>query len=84
MLLSFKSGSSIDSVISVIVKTVIVLMLPFDIGKVCRTKVFPKSKYFFATFSNDGELSLDDKTKDYVNRNTGGQVNSLHEVTQLG
>ena len=29
-------------------------------------------------------ISLDDKTKDYVDRNTGGQVNSLHEVTQLG
>ena len=56
MLLSFKSGSSVDSVISVIVKTVFVLMLPFD------------------SFSNDRELSLDDKTKDYVNRNTGGQV----------
>ena len=29
-------------------------------------------------------MSLDDKTKGYVDRNTGGQVNSLHEVTQLG
>ena len=29
-------------------------------------------------------LSLDDETKDYVDRNTGGQVNSLHDVTQLG
>ena len=29
-------------------------------------------------------LSLDDKTKDYVDRNIGGQVYSLHEVTQLG
>ena len=28
--------------------------------------------------------SLDDKTMGYVNRNTGGQVHSLHEVTQLG
>ena len=25
-----------------------------------------------------------DKTKDYAVRNTRGQVNSLHEVTQLG
>ena len=84
MLLSFKSGSSVDSVISVIVKTVFVLMLLFDVGKVCRPKYSPKAKHFFASFSNDRGLSLDDKTKDYVDRNTGGQVNSLHEVTQLG
>ena len=44
----------------------------------------PKSNFFFASFSNDRELSLDDKAEDYVDRNTGGQVNSLHEVTQLG
>ena len=44
----------------------------------------PKNIYFFASFSNDRGLSLDDKTKDYVDRNTEGQVNSLHEVTQLG
>ena len=43
MLLSFKSGSSVDSVISVIVKTVFVLMLLFDMGKVCRTKVVTKT-----------------------------------------
>ena len=43
MLLSFKSGSSVDSVISIIVKTVFVLMLLFDMGKVYRTKVFTKS-----------------------------------------
>ena len=30
------------------------------------------------------KLSLDDETKDYFDRNTGGQVNSLHEVTELG
>ena len=30
------------------------------------------------------KLSLDDETKDYIDRNTGGQVNSLHEVTELG
>ena len=47
-------------------------------------KYSPKNKYFFASFNNDRGLSLDDKTKDYVDRNTGGQVNSLHEVTQLG
>ena len=29
-------------------------------------------------------LSLDDEIKDYVDRNTGGHVNSLHDVTQLG
>ena len=32
----------------------------------------------------DRGLSLDDKTKDYVDRNIGGQVNSLHEARQLG
>ena len=58
-------------------------MLLFDIGKVCRTKIFTK-KYFFASFNNDKGLSLDDKTKYYVDRNTGDQVESLHEVTQLG
>ena len=47
-------------------------------------KYLPKNKYFFASSSNDRGLSLDDKTKDYVNRNTGGQVYSLYEVTQLG
>ena len=47
--------------------------------------IHQKSKYFFASFNNDEALiSLDDKTKDYVDRNTGGQVNSLQEVTQLG
>ena len=44
----------------------------------------PKNICFFASFNNDRGLSLDDKTKDYVDRNTGGPVNSLHEVTQLG
>ena len=47
-------------------------------------KYSPKAKYFFASFSNDRGLSLDDNTKDCVDRNTGGRVNSLHEVTQLG
>ena len=50
------------------------------IGQKCSSK----AKYFFASFSYDRGLSSDDKTKDYVDRNTGGQVNSLHEVTQLG
>ena len=36
-----------------------------------------------ASFNNDRGLSLDDKTEDYVDRNAGGQVQSLHEVTQL-
>ena len=58
-------------------------MLLFDKGKVRRTKIFTKNKYFFASFTNDRGLSLDNKTKDYVDRNTGGQVYSLHEVTQL-
>ena len=44
----------------------------------------PKNKYFFTSFNNDRELSLDDKTKDYVDRNTIGLVYSLDEVTQLG
>ena len=39
---------------------------------------------FLSSFNNDRGLSLDDKTKDYADRNSGGQVNSLHEVTQLG
>ena len=43
MLLFFKCRTSVDCVISVIVKTVFVLMLLFDIGKVCRTKVFTKT-----------------------------------------
>ena len=51
-------------------------MLLFDMGKVCRTKI--------VSFNNDKGLSLGDKTKDYVNRNAGGRVESLHEVTQLG
>ena len=59
-------------------------MLLFDMGKVCRTKVSPKNRYSFASFSNDRGLSLDDKGKDYVDRNTGGQVYSWHGVTQHG
>ena len=47
-------------------------------------KYLPKNKYFFAILNNVRGLSLVDKTKDYADRNTGGQVNSLHEVTQLG
>ena len=43
-----------------------------------------QKKYFFASFNNDRGLSLDDKTKDYVNRNTVGLVHSLHEATQFG
>ena len=31
-----------------------------------------------------GGLIIDDKTKDYVDRNTVGLVYSLHEVTQFG
>ena len=40
--LSFKGWSTVDSAISIIVKTVFVLMLLFDVGKVCRTKIFTK------------------------------------------
>ena len=46
--------------------------------------IYQKIKYFFASFNNYRGLSLGDKTRDYADRNTGGQVNSLHEVTQLG
>ena len=46
-------------------------------------KYSPKNKYFFSSFNNDRNLSLDNKTKDYVDRISGGQVNSLKEVTQL-
>ena len=58
----------------------------FDIEKVCRTKIFAKKINISlpASIYNDRGLSLDDKTKNYVDRNIGGQVNSLHEVTQLG
>ena len=34
--------------------------------------------------SNLADKTKDYKTKDYVDRNTRGQVYSLHEVTQLG
>ena len=44
----------------------------------------PKNKYLFASFNNDRRLRLEDKTNDYVDRNIGGQVCSLHEVTQPG
>ena len=42
--------------------------------------IYQKIKYFFACFNNDRGLNLD-KTKDCVDRNTGGLVYSLHEVT---
>ena len=82
--LKLEAWSSVDSVTSVIVKTVFVLILLFDIGKVCRTKISTKNKYLFVSFNNNRRLSLEDKTKDYVDINIGGQVCSLHEVTQLG
>ena len=46
--------------------------------------IHQKNKYFFASFNNDRGVILEDKTKDYVDRNTGGQVYSLYEVTQFG
>ena len=58
-------------------------MLLFDLIKVYWTKIFTK-KYYFSSFNNDRGLILDNKTKDYVVGNTGDQVYSLHEVTQLG
>ena len=47
-------------------------MLLLDIGKYVGQKYSPKYKYSFASFIIDRGLSLDDKTKDYVDRNTGG------------
>ena len=79
-----KAWSSVDCVISVIVKTVFVLMLLFDIGKYVGQKYqkySPKNKCFFSSFNNDRGLSLDEKTNDYVNRNNVGLVHSSHEVT---
>ena len=58
-------------------KTVFVLMLLFAIG-IVRQKYSPKNKYLLGSFNNDRGLSLDDKTKDYVHRNTVGLVHSLH------
>ena len=46
--------------------------------------IHQKNKHLFSSFNNDRGLSLGDKTKDYVDRNAGGRVESLHEVTQLG
>ena len=46
--------------------------------------IHQKNKYYFTSFNNDRGLRLDNKTKDFVDRNTGGQVYSLHEDTQLG
>ena len=59
-------------------------MLLFDIGKYVGQKYSPKNKYFFASFKDDRGLSLDNKTKDYVHRDTVGLAHSLHEVPQLG
>ena len=59
-------------------------------NSVCRATLYveqkysPKNRYFFASFRNDRGLSLDDKRKDDIHRNTVGVVYSLHEVTQLG
>ena len=38
--------------------------------------IHQKNRYFLASFSNDRGLSFEDKTKDYVDINTGGKVNS--------
>ena len=46
-------------------------------------KYSPKNKYFFASFNNDRELSLDDKTKDCANKITVGLVHSLHHTTRV-
>ena len=60
------------------------ILTHFRSEKYVGQKYSPKNEYFFASFNNDRRLSLDDKTKDYPDRNTGGQVNMLHEVKQLG
>ena len=46
-------------------------------------KYLPKNKYFFASLNNDRELSLDDKTKDCVNKIPVGLVHSLHQTTRV-
>ena len=46
--------------------------------------IYQKNKCFFDSFNNDRGLSFDNNTKDYIDRNTGCQIYSLHEVTQLG
>ena len=46
--------------------------------------IHQKINNFLPGLNNVKGLSLDDTTKDYADRNAGGQVNSLHEVTQLG
>ena len=46
--------------------------------------IHQKNEYFFVSFNSDRGLSLDNKTKYYVHRNTVGLVHSLHEVPQLG
>ena len=51
-------------------------MLLFDKWKVRRTKIFTEKKYFLASFNNDKGLSLEDKRKDYADRNRRGQVYS--------
>ena len=56
-------------------------MLLFDIGKVCGQKYSPKNQYFFASFNNDRGLSLNDKTKDYVDRNTVGLKINFYKNT---
>ena len=48
----------------------------FSWEKYVGQRYSPKNKCFLASFSNDRGLSLDDKTKDYVGRNTRGQVYS--------
>ena len=53
-------------------------MLLFAQEKYVGQKYSPKNKYDFASSSNVRGLSLDDKTKDYVDRNTGGRVYSSH------
>ena len=46
-------------------------------------KYSPKNKYFFPSFNNDRELSLDDKTKDCGNKITVGLVHSLHHTNRV-
>ena len=48
--------------------------------RVCRKKYSLKNISLTASIMTGG-LSLDDRTKDYVDRKTGGQVYMLHEVT---
>ena len=47
-------------------------MLPFDMGSMSDKNIYQKINITFPASIMAGGLSLDDKTRDYVDRNTGG------------